>query len=111
MRPPFFSSLLLSAIRFYQRWLSPMLGTRCRFHPSCSHYTAAAVERFGILRGGLLGGFRLLRCQPLSDGGFDAVPQTFTSGFWRRNPDRSPLVSPVIPTPLPASSPSGVTEK
>jgi uncharacterized protein len=60
-------------IRVYQRVLSPMLGNRCRYYPSCSEYAAQAVGRFGILRGLVLAGWRLLRCNPWSDGGFDPV--------------------------------------
>jgi uncharacterized protein len=83
-------SFALSLIRGYQRWLSPLLGTRCRFHPSCSRYMAEAIQRFGTARGMLLGCCRLLRCHPLNAGGFDAVPDRFPARFWRRNPDRSP---------------------
>lgn len=82
-------ALFLSLIRGYQRWLSPMLGTRCRFHPSCSRYTAEALQRFGSARGLLLGGSRVLRCHPLNIGGFDAVPTQFPAKFWRRNPDQA----------------------
>ncbi|HTX08002.1 MAG TPA: membrane protein insertion efficiency factor YidD [Solirubrobacteraceae bacterium] len=60
-------------IRAYQRVLSPMLGNRCRYYPSCSEYAAQAISRFGILRGLVLAGWRLLRCNPWSDGGFDPV--------------------------------------
>ena len=60
-------------IRAYQRLISPMLGQRCRYYPSCSEYAAQAIERFGILRGAVLAGWRLLRCNPFSHGGFDPV--------------------------------------
>jgi putative membrane protein insertion efficiency factor len=60
-------------IRAYQRVLSPMVGQRCRYYPSCSEYAAQAIGRFGILRGLVLAGWRLLRCNPWSDGGFDPV--------------------------------------
>ena len=65
---------LLFMIRQYQRWLSPMFGQQCRFTPSCSQYTAEAISRYGSLRGGWLGMKRILRCQPLCDGGYDPVP-------------------------------------
>jgi uncharacterized protein len=65
--------LAVLPIRAYQRVLSPMLGSRCRYYPSCSEYAAQAIGRFGILRGLVLAGWRLLRCNPLSDGGFDPV--------------------------------------
>ncbi len=63
-------------IRIYQWTLSPMLGPRCRFHPSCSNYALEAINRFGILRGGWLAARRLGRCHPWHPGGFDPVPAT-----------------------------------
>ncbi|HUW52274.1 MAG TPA: membrane protein insertion efficiency factor YidD [Rhodanobacter sp.] len=69
--------ILLFLLRFYKRWLSPLLGQRCRFYPSCSDYARIAVIRFGPWRGGLLAGWRLLRCQPLCTGGPDPVPEHF----------------------------------
>jgi uncharacterized protein len=69
---------LLAAIAAYRRWLSPALGPRCRYEPSCSAYAAESVERFGPARGLLLALWRLLRCNPFSHGGFDPVPDRFT---------------------------------
>jgi putative membrane protein insertion efficiency factor len=66
--------ILLWMIRLYQLLLSPWLGGACRFHPSCSCYTHTAIERFGALRGAWLGLRRLLRCHPLTQGGYDPVP-------------------------------------
>ena len=60
-------------IRAYQLLLSPMVGQRCKYYPSCSEYAAQAVQRYGILRGLVLAGWRLLRCNPWSPGGFDPV--------------------------------------
>jgi putative membrane protein insertion efficiency factor len=68
---------ILLLLRLYKRWLSPLLGRRCRFYPSCSDYARIAVARFGPLRGSLLAGWRLLRCQPLCSGGEDPVPGQF----------------------------------
>lgn len=65
--------LIVVPIRLYQRLISPAFGARCRYYPSCSEYAAQAVERFGILRGLVLAGWRLLRCNPWSRGGFDPV--------------------------------------
>jgi uncharacterized protein len=62
------------AIRGYQLGISPMLGPRCRFYPSCSCYALAAIERYGIGRGLWLGLRRLLRCHPFAQGGYDPVP-------------------------------------
>ncbi|HJZ61235.1 MAG TPA: membrane protein insertion efficiency factor YidD [Miltoncostaeaceae bacterium] len=58
-------------IRAYQRVVSPMLGQRCRYYPSCSEYAAQAIREFGVMRGMVLAGWRLLRCNPLSHGGVD----------------------------------------
>ena len=66
---------VIAPIRLYQRFLSPALGERCKYYPSCSEYAAQAITRFGILRGLVLAGWRLLRCNPWSDGGFDPVEE------------------------------------
>ena len=66
--------LLLALIRFYRYAISPLLGRRCRFFPSCSEYTAEAVEKYGALKGVHLGLKRLSRCHPWNAGGFDPVP-------------------------------------
>ncbi|HSR94363.1 MAG TPA: membrane protein insertion efficiency factor YidD [Solirubrobacterales bacterium] len=70
--------LLLAPIAAYQRWVSPALPRRCRYEPTCSAYAATSIRRFGVVRGLLLAGWRLLRCNPLSHGGFDPVPDRFT---------------------------------
>lgn len=70
--------LLVTLIRAYRRFLSPALPRRCRYEPSCSVYALTAIRRFGAVRGCLLGGWRLLRCNPFSNGGFDPVPEHFT---------------------------------
>jgi uncharacterized protein len=63
----------VAPIRLYQLVISPALGARCKYYPSCSEYAAQAIGRFGILRGLILAGWRLLRCNPWSHGGFDPV--------------------------------------
>lgn len=65
--------LAVAPIRAYQLAISPMFGQRCRYYPSCSEYAAQAIGRFGILRGLVLAGWRLLRCNPWSPGGYDPV--------------------------------------
>jgi uncharacterized protein len=66
---------ILAVLRFYKRWLSPVIPSGCRFHPTCSVYMMQAVERHGPLRGVWFGLKRLGRCQPLCAGGNDPVPQ------------------------------------
>jgi hypothetical protein len=66
--------LLALPIRFYKRFLSPLLPPACRFHPSCSSYALQALHKHGALRGVRLILWRLLRCQPFHPGGFDPVP-------------------------------------
>lgn len=65
--------VFLLPLRAYQRLVSPLLGNRCKYYPSCSEYAVQAIERFGILRGLVLAGWRLLRCNPFSHGGYDPV--------------------------------------
>lgn len=69
------ANFAIRLIRAYQQLLSPLLGPRCRFHPSCSQYTLVAIERFGFWKGTWLGLRRLSRCHPLHPGGEDPVPQ------------------------------------
>jgi putative membrane protein insertion efficiency factor len=66
---------LLFLIALYQRLISPLFGPRCRFYPSCSHYTAEALQKHGIVRGGVLAVRRITRCHPLNPGGYDPVPE------------------------------------
>lgn len=66
--------LLLAVVAAYRRFLSPALGQRCRFHPSCSGYAAEALEVHGAARGGWLAVRRLGRCHPFHRGGHDPVP-------------------------------------
>ncbi|MCH8297648.1 MAG: membrane protein insertion efficiency factor YidD [Chloroflexi bacterium] len=66
--------VVLSVIWVYQRTLSPLLPSSCRFYPSCSHYSQEAVEKYGIVKGIWLGIKRLGRCRPLGGQGYDPVP-------------------------------------
>lgn len=68
-------SIATAPIRLYRRAISPALGQRCKYHPSCSAYALQAIRTYGILRGVVLAGWRLLRCNPWSQGGFDPVEQ------------------------------------
>ena len=62
-------------IKIYQLVISPWLGPKCRYTPTCSHYAIEAIERFGAVKGGWLTTKRLLKCHPLHPGGEDPVPQ------------------------------------
>ena len=66
---------VLALIRLYQKTISPGLpeGT-CRFYPSCSHYGYQAVYKYGALKGSIMAAWRVLRCNPFNDGGYDPVP-------------------------------------
>ena len=66
--------LLLAPILLYQRAISPGLPRRCRYHPTCSAYAVEAIRIHGVARGSLRAAWRLLRCNPLSHGGYDPVP-------------------------------------
>jgi putative membrane protein insertion efficiency factor len=66
--------LLVGLVRVYQVSLSPYLGGQCRYVPTCSQYMVAAVQRYGALRGGAMGLWRILRCHPFARGGYDPVP-------------------------------------
>jgi hypothetical protein len=65
----------MALIRFYQATIARLLPPdSCRFYPTCSHYAYQAIAKYGLLRGGLMGAWRLLRCQPFNPGGYDPVP-------------------------------------
>ena len=70
MRP---RGIVVGMIRTYKRLLSPLLPPSCKFSPTCSQYTMEAIEKYGVLKGGFLGLWRLLRCNPFSKGGYDPV--------------------------------------
>jgi uncharacterized protein len=69
----FFTGTLLLPVRLYQRLISPLMPARCKYHPTCSAYAAEAVRSYGVFRGTVLAAWRLLRCNPLSNGGVDHV--------------------------------------
>jgi len=65
--------LTVAVLRVYKRFISPMLPSACRFHPTCSEYMMEAVQRYGTARGILLGLRRLSKCHPFHEGGYDPV--------------------------------------
>lgn len=72
-------SLLIIPIRIYRYLLSPMLGPRCRYEPSCSVYAIEAIEEHGALKGSWLATKRICRCHPFHQGGYDPVPRALES--------------------------------
>jgi putative membrane protein insertion efficiency factor len=75
-----FRWLLLLIIKTYQRWISPALPSSCKYHPSCSSYAAQSLQRHGAGKGTLLAGWRVLKCNPFSEGGVNPIPER---GRWR----------------------------
>ena len=67
-------SFILKCIKFYQKYLSPLLGPSCRFHPTCSEYAVLAIEKYGVFKGGSLATKRILRCNPWGGSGVDNLP-------------------------------------
>lgn len=76
-------SIAVAPARLYQRVISPALPQRCKYYPSCSHYSVTAIRQYGILRGLVLSAWRLLRCNPWSHGGVDFVED---QKLFRRHP-------------------------
>jgi putative membrane protein insertion efficiency factor len=66
--------IVIKLIRMYQRYISPVKMTRCPYIPTCSNYGLQAVEKYGVIKGGFLAAWRVLRCNPFSRGGYDPVP-------------------------------------
>ena len=66
---------LISLLKMYRYFISPLLGNCCRFYPSCSQYTTEAIQSHGILHGNYLALRRILRCHPWCQGGIDLVPE------------------------------------
>ncbi len=64
---------VISILRFYKKFISPALPDSCRFYPTCSEYAAAAVEKYGVLKGSIKSIYRIIRCNPFNKGGYDPV--------------------------------------
>nr|WP_277997101.1 membrane protein insertion efficiency factor YidD [Moorella sp. Hama-1] len=71
---PLVKKLVILLIRAYQKGISPLWGNHCRFYPSCSQYTIEALQKYGLLRGGMLALKRITHCHPWHTGGYDPVP-------------------------------------
>ena len=65
---------MIRGIRVYQKYLSPLKHTKCPYYPTCSQYGLEAIEKYGAVKGGALAVWRIMRCNPLSKGGYDPVP-------------------------------------
>ncbi|MDE7022139.1 MAG: membrane protein insertion efficiency factor YidD [Lachnospiraceae bacterium] len=66
--------LLIYLIKFYKKYISPVKSTKCPYIPSCSDYGLEAVTKYGVIKGGFLALWRIIRCNPFSKGGYDPVP-------------------------------------
>jgi uncharacterized protein len=67
-------TVALGLIRFYKKFISPLLPPSCIYQPTCSQYTYESIDKYGVLRGGWMGFKRILRCHPFAKGGYDPVP-------------------------------------
>ena len=84
--------IALLLIRVYQKlfsfdhsfWANPKVIRVCVFHPSCSEFTYQAIEKHGLIKGCVLGSIRIIRCNPLSQGGIDEVPEKFSIKYWEK---------------------------
>lgn len=65
--------IIIYFIKMYRKYISPLKGPSCRFHPTCSQYSMEALEKYGLLKGGLMSIKRILRCNPYNKGGYDPV--------------------------------------
>lgn len=83
-------TLVSSPVLLYQRLISPALPRRCKYEPTCSRYAVQAIGQYGILRGLVLAGWRLLRCNPFSHGGYDPVQ---AQRLFRARPGSPPIRS------------------
>lgn len=74
---------LVYLVRLYRRYISPLFPARCKYYPTCSTYALQALKTHGAIKGTLLSAFRLVRCNPFSNGGVDYPPE---KGSWKSGP-------------------------
>ncbi len=67
--------VMTTSIRFYQKHISVHTPSTCKFYPTCSNYGLVAIDRYGAIKGGLMTLWRIIRCSPLTSGGYDPVPE------------------------------------
>jgi putative membrane protein insertion efficiency factor len=70
--------IFIYLVKFYKKFISPMLPKSCRYHPTCSEYAIDALQKHGAVKGSIMSFFRILRCNPFFKGGLDPVPDRFT---------------------------------
>jgi len=73
-KPGHVASALMGSVRFYRRYVSPLLPPSCIYSPTCSEYALEAIEKYGAAKGSCMAARRILRCNPFHTGGFDPVP-------------------------------------
>ncbi len=66
--------IFITLIKFYRKFISPLILPRCRFYPTCSQYALEAINKYGAIKGGYLFLKRIIKCQPFCKGGYDPVP-------------------------------------
>jgi putative membrane protein insertion efficiency factor len=84
--------IAVALIRCYQVVVSPLLGQRCRFYPSCSSYALGAISSYGLRKGGWLAARRFARCHPWNPGGYDPVPSAADAAGTQRDPADQPRI-------------------
>lgn len=84
-----FSKGLIGLVKAYQYVLSPLLGSNCRYYPTCSSYTIEAIKLHGAGKGLALGVWRIVRCNPLSKGGYEPVPGSCEHAQWTAKGDKT----------------------
>jgi putative membrane protein insertion efficiency factor len=99
------SAILIAPIRAYQRFVSPAFAPRCRYYPTCSEYAVQSIRELGPIRGSILAGWRLLRCNPFSHGGIDEISdRKLFRNVQTRSERARPLPLPAATKTAPASS-------